>query len=135
MSYYQQIHDLAKDSSLYVGKLVNDTQLIFNPGTPTFPEAYMPYADTFVSFEGSADEYESFQPAAYANSYNASKFMNIVHTCQTNDAISATLSRFNAQNTEFLYLTNLALNPNPYSDLPDNNTWGQELAYIANSTA
>ena len=95
----------------------------------------MPYADTFVTFEGSADEYQSFQAAAYANSYNASKFMNIVHTCQTNASIAATLSSFSAQNVEYLYLTNLALDPNPYSDLPDNNTWAQELAYIGNSTA
>ena len=134
MSYYQQVHDLAKSSSLYVGKSVNETQLIFNPGTPIFAESYIPYADTFVTFEGTADDYQSFEAAAYTNSYNASTFMQIVHTCDDDASISATLAQFTAQNAAFLYLTNLA-EPNPYYDLPSNNTWTQLLAYMANSTA
>lgn len=133
MSYYQQIHDLAKNSTLYSGKSLSNTQLIFNPGEPDVPEAYIPYADTFVTFEGSASDYQSFQPAAYTNTYDSSKFWHIVHTCEDSAAVSATLAQFDVQHAEFLYLTDL-IEPNPYSDLPGMDAWAQLLEYMANHT-
>ena len=133
MSFYQQVHDLAKNSSLYTRDTVANTQLIFNPGESDVPEVYIPYADTFITFEGTADSYQSFQPAAYTNNYDTSKFWHIVHTCETSAAVNATLVQFNSQHAEFLYLTDL-IEPNPYNDLPSTDVWAQELAYISNNT-
>lgn len=122
-----------KNSSLYADESVSATQLIFNPGTPSVPEAYMLLADTFVTFEGSATSYQEFQPAAYTDDYDASKFWHIVYSCDSNATINATLQQFTSQKAEYLYMTDLGL-PNPYNNLPSTQTWAQLLAYMANAT-
>lgn len=127
MSYYQQIHDTVKAIS-------SDKQLIFNPGQPEMPEAYMNSADVFVSFEGSTQSYSSFVPAAYTNSYPATKFWHIVYGCDTAATINATLQQFDQQHAEWLYMTDLGL-PNPYYNLPGNATWAALLSYMASDTA
>ena len=134
LQYYQQICNAAKNSSLYSHESVNNTQLVFNPGEPNVPEAYMTLADTFLTFEGSADSYQSFQPADYTNNYDASKFWHVVYLCNTNATINATLAQFNSQHARYLYITDLD-EPNPYSDLPSENTWTQLLAYMASTTS
>lgn len=110
------------------------TQLIFNPGAPGVPEAYLPLADTFVTFEGSATSYQSFQAADYTDNYDASKFWHIVYACNTSVTINATLQQFTKQKAEYLYLTDLGLLPNPYANLPSIETWAQLLAYMAGVT-
>ncbi|DBA66414.1 TPA: hypothetical protein ACH3X2_002393 [Trebouxia sp. C0005] len=129
--FIDDMYILVKNSSLYANESVARTQLIFNPGAPDVPEAYLPLADTFVSFEGSATSYQSFQPAAYTNNYTASKFWHIVYDCNSNATINATLQQFTNQTAEFLYLTDLGL-PNPYNNLPSIDTWAQLLSYMAN---
>ena len=108
-------------------------QLIFNPGQPVVPEEYMPLADTFMTFEGSAESYESFVPANYTSNYAPSKFFHVVYRV-SNATINATLSQFNSQHAEYLYMTDLD-EPNPYGSLPANSTWAQLLAYMASTTS
>jgi len=130
VDYYQEIHDAVKNSSLYANESVAQTQLIFNPGAPDVPEAYLALADIFVTFEGSATSYQTFQPAAYTNNYTASRFWHIVYDCNSNATINATLQQFTNQTAEYLYMTDLGL-PNPYNNLPSIDTWAQLLSYMA----
>ena len=126
VSYYTQIHD-------YVKAISQSQQLIFNPGQPVMPEDYINLADVFVSFEGSAQSYSTFTPAAYTNNYSYSKFWHIVYGCNTDATINSTLQQFDQQHAEWLYMTDLGM-PNPYEDLAGNTTWTVELEYIANHT-
>ena len=112
---------------------VSSAQLIFNPGQPSVPEEYMPLADTFLTFEGSADSYQSFLPADYTSNYAPSKFYHLVYRVG-NATINATLSQFDSQHAEYLYITDLD-EPNPYGALPANSTWAQLLAYMASTSS
>jgi len=129
VQYYQEIYNGVKNSSLYSDESVDDTQLIFNPGAPEVPEAYMPFADIFLTFEGSAASYTNFQAADYTDDYDASKFWHVVYSCDSNATINATLEQFTNQRAEYLYITDLGL-PNPYGNLPSIETWAQLLAYM-----
>lgn len=130
VQYYRQIHDAVKDST--VNECVSSKQLIFNPGQPFVPEEYMPLADTFLTFEGSAEAYQSFVPAYYTSNYAPSKFYHLVYRV-SNATINATLSQFNSQHAEYLYITDLD-QPNPYDALPAKSTWAQLLAYMASTS-
>ena len=131
VQYYQQIYDAVKDSA--VNERVSSKHLIFNPGQPSVPEEYMPLADTFLTFEGSAESYQSFLPADYTSNYAPSKFYHLVY-CVSNATVNATLSHFNSQHAEYLYITDLD-EPNPYGALPANSTWAQLLAYMASTNS
>ena len=126
VSYYTQVHD-------YVKGISKSQQLIFNPGQPVMPEAYMNLSDVFVSFEGSAQSYSTFTPAAYTNNYASSKFWHVVYGCDTDATINSTLQQFNQQHAAWLYMTDL-LEPNPYENLAGNATWTAELNYMAKHT-
>ena len=129
VQYYQQIYDAVKESAM--NDSVSSAQLILNPGQPSIPEEYMPLADTFLTFEGSAESYQSFLPADYTSNYAPSKFYHVVYRV-SNATINATLSQFNSQHAEYLYMTDLD-EPNPYGALPANSTWAQLLAYMAST--
>lgn len=126
VAYYQQIHNIVKASSA-------NKQLIFNPGQPMVPEAYLNTSDVFVTFEGSAESYTSFEPATYTNSYPPSRFYHIVYGADTSTTINSTLQQFSEQHAKWLYMTDL-LEPNPYYDLPGNATWAALLDYMSSFT-
>ena len=130
VQYYQQIYDAVKERAL--NESVSSEQLIFNPGQPSVPEEYMPLADTFLTFEGSVESYQSFLPADYTSKYAPSKFYHVVYRV-SNATINATLSQFNSQHAEYLYITDLD-EPNPYDALPANSTWAQLLAFMASTS-
>lgn len=132
VQFYQQIHDAVKGSAGQVLDSASSIQLIFNPGQPVVPEAYLPLADIFLTFEGSAESYQSFSAADYTLNYAPSKFWHVVYRCSSNATIDATLSQFNSRHAEYLYITDLD-EPNPYYSLPAENTWAQLLAYIAST--
>lgn len=94
----------------------------------------MPLADTFLTFEGSAESYQTFLPADYTADYPSSKFWHLVYRCSSNATINATLSQFNSQHAEYLYITDLD-QPNPYYSLPTENTWARLLSYIASTNS
>ena len=94
----------------------------------------MNLSDVFVSFEGSAQSYITFTPAAYTNNYASSKFWHIVYGCDTDATINSTLQQFDQQHAEWLYMTDL-LEPNPYDNLAGNATWTAELNYMAKHTS
>lgn len=87
-------------------------------------------SDVFVTYEGSAEDYTSFAPASYTNSYPSSKFYHIVYGAGTTATINSTLHQFDEQHAKWLYMTDL-LEPNPYDDLPGNATWGALLKYMS----
>ncbi|KAL3137162.1 hypothetical protein ABBQ32_006729 [Trebouxia sp. C0010 RCD-2024] len=132
VQFYQQIHDAVKGSAGQVLDSASSIQLIFNPGQPVVPEAYLPLADTFLTFEGPAESYQNFSAADYTVNYPSSKFWHVVYRCSSNATIDATLSQFNSQHAEYLYVTDLD-QPNPYYSLPDEKTWAQLLAYVAST--
>lgn len=99
--------------------------LVLNPGCSSFPEAYLPLADIFVTYEGAADDYTSFVPAVFMAKHPSSKFWHMIYSARAASS-PAVLQHFKQQNASWLYLTDLDLD-NPYKDLPANDIWQQQL--------
>ncbi|KAL3156516.1 hypothetical protein ABBQ38_000814 [Trebouxia sp. C0009 RCD-2024] len=133
LEYYKQIRkavksDRSKDDTTHANQL-----LVFNPGVPQVPEAYMPVADVFVVFEGSAQAYVSYQASQYATKHSMSKFWHIVHSCSTEDLVMQTLRRFHEREAKWLYMTDLTM-PNPYCSLGSKEVWQRLLSYMSDSS-
>ena len=120
--YYR---DLYKDV-----KAINKKDLVvLNPGAPTL-EGYMSACDIVATFELDVKAYlTKFVGAAWTAKYPASRFWHIVYGVSAGPQLKQVLKLSRQRGAGWVYLTSEGL-PNPYSKLPADAVWRQELAAL-----
>jgi len=121
VQYYASLYN-------YIKGLNKDYLVINNPGVTT-DEIYarLPVADKLVVFEGNADTYETYAPAAWQAHYSPDRFVHIVYGANAKQMkhIFNAAKRLGAGN---LFVTDDVL-PNPFDTLPP--YWAQETKAAA----
>jgi len=92
--------------------------VIGNPGD-TAPSAWqLNVLDAVVTFEGSAVQYATYEPAPWVLTAKPEQIANIVFAASGTAQMEAACAKAAAQNVGLLYVTDLAEQPNPYETLP-----------------
>jgi len=90
--------------------------------------------DNYVTFEDAFANYNAAAPAAWVNSYNSSKFWNILHTAPDDAAsVTAAVATAKSRNVGQVYITNDVL-PNPYDTAPSPTVWTAEVTKAKSCT-
>jgi hypothetical protein len=116
-AYYQ-----ALDSDVHArGGLV-----VGNPGDTASTAWQLGDVDVVVTFEGSAAQFATYEPAPWVLHENPEQIANIVFAAASEAQMEAVCTQAQAQNAGLIYVTNLPEQPNPYAALP---------SYFATETA
>lgn len=118
--YYDQLSAEVRQILAVKGQSNLCPSLVFNPGTSVI-EKYMPLADVFATFEGSADDYAKHTPSEYVQQYPVKKFWHIVYDAECQE-MQEVLLQFKSKHAAWIYVTHLGL-PNPYNALPEAPMW------------
>jgi hypothetical protein len=114
-----------------------------NPGTQSADSrCFMAVADILVTFEDTYLKYAtSYTGYEWNFKYPSYRFWHIVHTATDTDAMCQTVSMRQAvalsrqRNAGWVFITHRTLETNPYSALPDEPCWGDEVATVAAPTS
>lgn len=102
---------------------------VLNPGAAV-PESFMAVADIVVTFE---DTYDAYTKRRYTprwmRRYPPDRFWHLIHAVPTEKALRRILSLSTRRRAGWLYATPATL-PNPWSTLPPDAYWAEELAAI-----
>jgi glutathione peroxidase-family protein len=91
-------------------------------------QGYMSVGNVVVAFEGSYASYRQLQVPAWTAHYRPARFADVIYATPRPDLAGAvSLSR--QRRTGYMYVTNLAGSPDPYTALPG--YWGAEVAALA----
>lgn len=102
---------------------------VLNPGLPP-PEAFMAFADIVVTFENTYDAYRTAYTAArWMRRYPPERFWHLIHSTPTIKAMRRAITLSKRRRARWLYVTSGTL-PNPWSTLPTDPYWSDELAAI-----
>ncbi len=105
------------------------TLTVLNPGMPP-PEAFMAFADIVVTFENTYDAYTSAYTAArWMRRYPPDRFWHLVYGATTIKAMQRAITLNKRRRARWLYVTPDML-PNPWSTLPADPYWSEELAAL-----
>lgn len=106
-----------------------DAMTVLNPGA-TVPESFMAIADIIVIFEDTYDAYTKvYRAPRWMHRYPPERFWHLVHGVPNEKALRRTLSLSKRRRAGWLYATPATL-PNPWSTLPPDSYWAEELAAI-----
>ncbi len=113
-------------------KLIEPTwEVMGNPGTST-QEAYLtrPTADRLMSYESFGSSYNGHTPSAWNSNYDSSKFVNLLHTLDSNDipTMEQYIDLAVSRNVGSIYFTDDVLG-NPWDRLPV--FWDEQVAKVA----
>lgn len=112
--YYAELYDYVQRKRGVPGRLV-----VGNPGTsPASNWAIKPAkrcADVLCVHENTAEQYLTWQPAAWMSDYPASTFAHLVHAC-SQEQLPAVLEHAQATGAGYRYVTDDVL-PNPWDSL------------------
>lgn len=99
--------------------------MVANPGATASSGWQLAYADTLVTFEGSAAQFESYLPAAWVLEAQRRQIADIVYGASSSAQMQQACTHAQEANAGFVYVTDLAGHPNPYASLPS--YWPSEL--------
>ena len=100
---------------------------MLNPGA-NIPESFMAIADIVVTFEDTLTAYtHGYHAARWMRRYPPERFWHLIHAVPTAQALRRTLSLSKRRRAGWLYATPATL-PNPWSTLPPDADWAEELA-------
>jgi hypothetical protein len=120
LSYYQTL-------ASYIRATVPGAVIWLNPGS--FPaRSFMSVANVVLVFEGSYSSFLSDQVPGWVSHYSRSKFAQVIYATPKADLTSA-ISKSRARRAGYVFVTDLAGSPNPYSALPS--YWTQEAADVS----
>jgi hypothetical protein len=119
-SYYSDLYAYVHDKG-------SGLEVIGNPGdaAATSWQLTTPVADAVVIFEGSSTTYQSFKPPSWAQQVPTDEIANIVYAAPSS-SLASDCALATADGAGLVYVTNLALKPNPYAALPS--YWTTETA-------
>ena len=119
-SYYSTLY-------AYVHDKAPGLEVIGNPGdaASTPWQLTTPVADAVVIFEGSSTTYQSFKPPSWVQQVPAGEIANIVYAAPIG-SLASDCALATADGAGLVYVTNLALKPDPYAALPS--YWTTETA-------
>jgi spherulation-specific family 4 protein len=100
--------------------------VVGNPGVTPSSAWPLSEVDAVVTFEGSAVEFATYEPAAWVSHAQPEQIANIIFAASDEAQMARVCEKAHAINTGLLYVTNLPEQPNPYEALP---------AYWSNETA
>ncbi|MGI8857774.1 MAG: spherulation-specific family 4 protein [Thermomicrobiales bacterium] len=105
---------------------------VLNPGA-AIPESFMDVADIVVTFENTYDAYtNNYRAPRWMRRYPPERFCHLVHAVPTEEALRRTLSLSKRRRAGWCYATPATL-PNPWSTLPPDPYWAEELTMIGPS--
>jgi hypothetical protein len=105
---------------------------VLNPGAAA-PESFMTAADIVVTFEDTYDAYtKGYRAPRWMRRYPPERFWHLIHGVPTEKALRRTLSLSKRRRAGWLYATPATL-PNPWSTLPPDSYWAEELATVSAS--
>ncbi|HEY7908122.1 MAG TPA: spherulation-specific family 4 protein, partial [Thermomicrobiales bacterium] len=105
---------------------------VLNPGAAA-TESFMAVADIVVTFEETYDAYtKGYHAPRWMRRYPPERFWHLVHGVPTEKALRRTLSLSKRRRAGWLYATPATL-PNPWSTLPPDSYWAEELATVSAS--
>lgn len=120
LSYYRAL-------GAYIRAVSPGSVIWLNVGAYPAP-GYMSVGNVIVAFEGSYASFRGLQVPAWTAHYRAARFADVVYATPGSDLASAVrLSR--RSRAGYLFATNLAGSPDPYSALPS--YWSREVAAVA----
>jgi hypothetical protein len=119
-SYYSDLYAYVHDKG-------SGLEVIGNPGdaAATSWQLTNPVADAVVIFEGSSTTYQNFKPPSWAQQVPTDEIANIVYAAPSS-SLASDCALATADGAGLVYVTNLALKPNPYAALPS--YWTTETA-------
>jgi hypothetical protein len=119
-SYYSTLYAYVHDKAPCL-------EVIGNPGdaASTSWQLTTPVADAVVIFEGSSTTYQSFKPPSWVQQVPADEIANIVYAAPSS-SLTSDCALATADGAGLVYVTNLALKPDPYAALPS--YWSTETA-------
>jgi hypothetical protein len=91
---------------------------IGNPGDTAATNWQLAVMDTIVTFEGSAESFASYRPAAWVGEAGPARIADIVFAAPGAAAMEAVCRQATEQGAGFVYVTDLPERPNPYAALP-----------------
>jgi hypothetical protein len=111
----------------YVHSKAPGLEVIGNPGDPASTpwQLTTPVADAVVIFEGSSATYQSFTPPPWVQQVPPAEIANIVYAAPSS-ALASDCALATANRAGLVYVTDLALKPDPYEALPS--YWTTETA-------
>ena len=112
--------DYLKDIYDYIKAEYPSFTVMANPGTH-IPDAIAPYADIFITYEGTADTYLSQSYPVATSTFendpaNASRIMHIIYAAQTSQ-YQQVIDTSRERNAGVVYITNDVMS-NPFDTLP-----------------
>ncbi|MFI7613757.1 spherulation-specific family 4 protein [Nonomuraea terrae] len=96
---------------------------VINPGIGT-EECYADIADVSLTFEGTYETYQTWQPPAWQRGRDPRRFWHLVHATATEEQMTEALRLGEQRGAGYMYLTPDVL-ANPWDTLPD--YWQAEL--------
>jgi Spherulation-specific family 4 len=120
LPYYAEVSDAIKAGGA-------EALTVLNPGA-NIPESFMAIADIIVTFEDTFGAYtHGYHAARWMRRYPPERFWHLIHGVPTGQALRRTLSLSKRRRAGWLYATPATL-PNPWSTLPPDPDWTEELA-------
>jgi len=99
--------------------------VVGNPGDTASTAWQLNDVDELVTFEGSAAEFASYEPASWVLQANTAQIANIVFAAASASQMEAICEQAQEQNAGSVYVTNLPEKPDPYEALPS--YWSTEI--------
>ncbi len=107
---------------------------VLNPGMPP-PEAFMAFADIVVTFENTYDAYRTaYATARWMRRYPPERFWHLIYGAPTIKTMRRAITLNKRRRARWLYVTPDRL-PNPWSALPADPYWSDELAALGGGTS
>ncbi|MCA1668685.1 MAG: spherulation-specific family 4 protein [Thermomicrobia bacterium] len=120
--YYAAVADTIKVQS-------TEALIVLNPGVSP-PEAMMAFADIVVTFENIYDAYTgAYATARWMRRYPPERFWHLIYGAPTMQAMRRAMALSTRRRAGWVYVTPDTL-PNPWSALPADPYWAEELAAI-----
>lgn len=121
LNYYGQVYS-------HIKSVDANWEVMGNPGTNT-TESFLsrPVADRLIITEDVGSRYEAFSPSAWVSDHGSARFIHLVHSEPSAEAMRSDIETAVSRNAGGLYITDDTL-PNPWDRLPD--YWADELSTI-----